>query len=118
MLFTKLLENQEAEEGGTVTLSCEISKQGAPVQWKKDRSLLRPGDKYRMKQVGVVVELTIGKLSAADAGEYTCDTGDHQTAAALLVKGRALGYLSEAIASSTEQNWLYLCEPNPVWRTG
>ncbi|KAJ6655088.1 hypothetical protein lerEdw1_005992 [Lerista edwardsae] len=86
VLFTKSLENQEAEQGSTVTLSCEISKEGAPVQWKKDRSLLRPGDKYRMKQVGVVVELIIGKLSAADAGEYTCDTGDHQTTAALLVK--------------------------------
>ncbi|XP_066483112.1 obscurin isoform X11 [Tiliqua scincoides] len=86
VLFTKPLENQKAEQDSTVTLSCEISKEGAAVQWKKDGSLLRPGDKYRMKQIGFVVELTIVKLSAADAGEYTCDTGDHQTTAALLVK--------------------------------
>uniref|UniRef100_A0ACB8FVR8 Uncharacterized protein n=1 Tax=Sphaerodactylus townsendi TaxID=933632 RepID=A0ACB8FVR8_9SAUR len=86
VLFIKPLENQEAEEGGTVTLSCEISKHGAPVQWKKAGSLLGPGDKYKMKQVGAVAELTICKLSASDGGEYTCDTGDQNTTAALLVK--------------------------------
>ncbi|XP_015279814.1 PREDICTED: obscurin, partial [Gekko japonicus] len=86
VLFIKPLENQEAEEGGTVTLSCEISKDGASVQWKKAGSLLRPSDKYKMKQVGAVVELTICKLSASDGGEYTCDTGDQKTTAALLVK--------------------------------
>uniref|UniRef100_A0ABM5GMQ0 Obscurin isoform X5 n=1 Tax=Pogona vitticeps TaxID=103695 RepID=A0ABM5GMQ0_9SAUR len=86
VLFTKLLENQQAEEGGTVTLSCEISKPGTAVQWKKEGVLLRAGDKHKIKQVGAVVELTICKLSAADAGEYSCSTQDHKTTAALLVK--------------------------------
>ncbi|KAJ7322096.1 hypothetical protein JRQ81_018383, partial [Phrynocephalus forsythii] len=85
-LFTKLLENQQADEGATVTLSCELSKPGVPVQWKKEGVLLRAGDKHKMKQVGATVELTICKLSAADAGEYSCSTQDHKTTAALLVK--------------------------------
>lgn len=95
-------------------MRCEISKEGAPVQWKKDRSLLRPSDKYKMKQAGVVVELTVSKLSAADAGEYTCDTGDHQTIAALLVKGGLW-----IITSSTETELvLYIYELDPVLCTG
>ncbi|XP_077160177.1 obscurin isoform X7 [Paroedura picta] len=85
-LFLKPLESQEAEEGGSVTLSCEISKHGASVQWKKEGSLLRPSDKCQMKQAGAVAELTICKLTASDGGEYTCDTGDQKTTAALLVK--------------------------------
>ncbi|XP_062979003.1 obscurin [Elgaria multicarinata webbii] len=86
VLFIKSLENQEAEEGGTVTLSCEVSKRGAPVQWEKDGQPLRSGDKYKMTQVGAVVELTVCKLSAGDGGEYSCNTGDHKTTAMLLVK--------------------------------
>ncbi|XP_042333180.1 obscurin isoform X8 [Sceloporus undulatus] len=86
VLFIKFLENQEAEEGGTVTFSCEISKPGGAVQWKKEGSLLRSSDKYKMKQAGAEVELTICKLNVADAGEYTCSTQDHKTSATLLVK--------------------------------
>lgn len=52
--------------------------------------MLRPSGKYKMRQAGSVAELTIHNLSEADAGEYTCDTGDQQTTAAVLVKGRAL----------------------------
>lgn len=85
--FTKPLQNQQAEEGGTVTLSCEISKSNAAVKWKKAGTVLRPSEKYKMHQTGSVAELTIRHLSEADGGEYTCDTGDQQTTAAVLVKG-------------------------------
>ena len=88
--FTQPLQNAQAEEGGTVTLSCEISKSNAAVQWKKAGTVLRPSDKYKMRQAGTVAELTIRNLSEADAGEYMCDTGDQQTTAAVLVKGGAL----------------------------
>uniref|UniRef100_A0A803VBE2 Ig-like domain-containing protein n=1 Tax=Ficedula albicollis TaxID=59894 RepID=A0A803VBE2_FICAL len=67
--FTQPLQNQQAEEGGSVTLSCEVSKPNASVQWKKAGTL------------------TIHSLSEADAGEYTCDTGDQQTTAAVHLKG-------------------------------
>lgn len=88
--FTQPLQNQQAEEGGTVTLSCKVSKSNTAVQWKKAGTVLRPSDKYKMRQVGSVAELTIHNLSEADAGEYTCDTGDQQTTAAVCLKGGAL----------------------------
>ncbi|XP_029863782.1 obscurin isoform X27 [Aquila chrysaetos chrysaetos] len=84
--FTKPLQNQQAEEGGTITLSCEISNSNATVQWKKAGKVLRPSDKYKMHQAGSVAELTIRNLSEADAGEYTCNAGDQQTTAAVIVK--------------------------------
>lgn len=90
VIFTQPLQNQQAEEGGTTTLSCEISKPNATVQWKKAGTVLRPSDKYKMRQTGSVAELTIRNLSKADAGEYVCDTGDQQTTAAVVVKGGAL----------------------------
>lgn len=89
VIFTQLLQNQQAEEGGTVTLSCEISKPNATVQWKKAGTVLRPSDKYKMRQSGSVAELTIHNLREADAGEYMCDTGDQQTTAVVHMKGRA-----------------------------
>jgi len=90
VIFTQPLQNQQAEEGGTITLSCETSKPNAAVQWKKAGTVLRPSDKYKMHQAGPMAELTICNLSEADAGEYTCDTEDQQTTAAVLVKGGAL----------------------------
>ncbi|NXK09723.1 OBSCN protein, partial [Herpetotheres cachinnans] len=67
VVFTQPLQNQQAEEGGTITLSCEISKSNATVQWKKAGKVLRPSDKYKMRQAGSVAELTIHNLSEADA---------------------------------------------------
>uniref|UniRef100_A0A8V1A9E9 non-specific serine/threonine protein kinase n=1 Tax=Gallus gallus TaxID=9031 RepID=A0A8V1A9E9_CHICK len=86
VIVTKPLQNQQAEEGGTITLSCEISKSNATVQWKKAGKVLQPSDKYKMHQAGSRAELTILNLSETDAGEYTCDTGDQQTTAAVHVK--------------------------------
>ncbi|XP_021244944.1 obscurin isoform X10 [Numida meleagris] len=86
VIVTKPLQNQQAEEGGTITLSCEISKANATVQWKKAGKVLQPSNKYKMRQDGSMAELTILNLSEADAGEYMCDTGDQQTTAAVHVK--------------------------------
>ncbi|GAB0185061.1 obscurin [Grus japonensis] len=89
VIFTQPLQNQQAEEGGTITLSCEISKSNVAVQWKKAGTVLRPSEKYKMHQAGSMAELTIHNLSEADAGEYVCDTGDQQTTAAVFVKESA-----------------------------
>ncbi|XP_014350242.1 obscurin isoform X30 [Latimeria chalumnae] len=84
-LFKQDLRNMEAEEGGTAVLRCELSKPGAPVEWRKGTSSLHPGEKYEMKQEGATIELLIRHLTPEDSGEYTCDSGDHQTSAALKV---------------------------------
>ena len=86
-LFGKKLQNQEAKEGSTVTLQAQVSKHNAPVKWKKGSVLLQASNKYEMKQMGSAVELPIHGLQLKDAGDYTCDSGDEQTMASVVVKG-------------------------------
>uniref|UniRef100_A0A4W3HW98 Ig-like domain-containing protein n=1 Tax=Callorhinchus milii TaxID=7868 RepID=A0A4W3HW98_CALMI len=88
VLFKTELQNEEAQEGNTVTLRCEVTKADAPVKWKKGSVLLHSSDKHEMKQKGASVELLIRDLKPGDTGEYTCDTGDKKSTATLKVKGR------------------------------
>uniref|UniRef100_A0A3P9LZ12 Ig-like domain-containing protein n=1 Tax=Oryzias latipes TaxID=8090 RepID=A0A3P9LZ12_ORYLA len=76
-LFT--LKSQDAEEGASITLSCELSKPGLPVEWKKGTQVLRSGEKYQMKQNASVNELLINKVVPEDSGEYSCVCGDQKT---------------------------------------
>ncbi|KAM9791323.1 obscurin isoform 11-T11 [Syngnathus typhle] len=84
--FTKKLQNQEAEEGSSVTLRCETSKPGVSLEWKKGRRVLKSGETYQMKQEATVNELVIPKAANQDSGEYTCVCGDNETTATLKIK--------------------------------
>uniref|UniRef100_A0A3Q3JKM1 Ig-like domain-containing protein n=1 Tax=Monopterus albus TaxID=43700 RepID=A0A3Q3JKM1_MONAL len=55
---------------GSVTLRCEVSKPGVPVEWRKDAQTLKEGEKYQMKQEGRVAEMLIRNATLTDAGEY------------------------------------------------
>uniref|UniRef100_A0A674HJ43 Obscurin n=1 Tax=Taeniopygia guttata TaxID=59729 RepID=A0A674HJ43_TAEGU len=84
--FKQRLQNKEFEEGSTATFCCELSKAGAAVEWRKGGVGLQPSQKYEMRQRGCLVELLIHNLRLEDTGEYSCDTGDQETRAALNVK--------------------------------
>ncbi|NWX30174.1 OBSCN protein, partial [Notiomystis cincta] len=66
-LFKQELQNTEAEEGGTVTLRCELTKPRAAVEWRKGDVTLYPGQKYQMKQQGCAAELVINDLEPGDS---------------------------------------------------
>ncbi|XP_037642967.1 obscurin isoform X41 [Sebastes umbrosus] len=88
--FKQKLESQEAEEGVSVTLCCELSKPGVPVEWKKGTQALRSGDKYQMKQKTSVSELLINKVVPEDSGDYSCVCGDQKTTASVNIKGKPI----------------------------
>uniref|UniRef100_A0A4W5N9S7 Ig-like domain-containing protein n=1 Tax=Hucho hucho TaxID=62062 RepID=A0A4W5N9S7_9TELE len=85
--FKQKLGSQEAEEGASVTLHCELSKPGVPVEWRKGTQVLKSGEKYQMKQKESVSELLIRKVVPEDSGDYSCVCGDQKTTASLKIKG-------------------------------
>ncbi|NXO14216.1 OBSCN protein, partial [Oriolus oriolus] len=66
VLFKEKLKDEEAQEGASVTLSCELTK-GAPVQWKMGPKVLKASDKYQPRQSGTTAELVIRDLKVKDA---------------------------------------------------
>lgn len=85
--FKQEVENLEVKEGDSGVFCCELSKPGAPVDWRKGRVILKPGYKYEMKQEGCLTKLIINNVEEGDAGKYTCKTKDCQSTAELTVKG-------------------------------
>lgn len=88
VVFQEELQSLEAEEGETATLTCELSKPGVAVKWKKASVLLKPGNKYEMKQDGCLQQLQIYDLKHEDSGLYKCCADSLVTTASLVVKGK------------------------------
>ena len=87
--FRARLRSQEGEEGGCVTLRCELSKKGVAVEWWRGDQVLTEEmsrGKYRMSQEGRVALLTVLQLHLRDTGPYSCSIGEERTSAQLTVK--------------------------------
>ena len=114
VLFTRELESTEAMEESSITLHCELSKSGAPVEWRKGSQLLKSGEKYHMTQNGCSHALQILDLKHIDTGNYACSSGDAESFASLKVNGRTW-----APFNHSKNEWTFLlslpsCLPLPV----
>ncbi|KAK5889158.1 hypothetical protein CesoFtcFv8_015186 [Champsocephalus esox] len=101
--FKQKLESQEAEEGASVTLRCEISKPGVPVEWKKGTKVLKSGEKYQMKQEASVNELLINKVLPEDSGDYSCVCGDLKTTASLKINAQPVTFKQKLESQEAEE---------------
>ncbi|XP_054623330.1 obscurin isoform X7 [Dunckerocampus dactyliophorus] len=110
--FTKKLVSQEAQEGATVILSCETSKPGAPVVWRKGRQVLKFGEKYNMKHEACVNELHLSQVVPEDSGEYSCVCGEHHTTANLHIKAKPVTFTKKLHSQEAEEgaNVILRCE--------
>lgn len=81
------LKNQEAPEGGNVSLRCELSRTGVPVQWFKSENELCQGGRYQMTLRGNIAEMHIRNIQPEDVGEYSCVFGEQKTTAEVNVRG-------------------------------
>lgn len=81
------LKNQEAREGGNVSLCCELSRAGVPVQWFKAEDQLFHWGRYQMTQRGKIAEMHIKNIQPEEVGEYSCVLGEQKTTAEVNVRG-------------------------------
>uniref|UniRef100_A0A665WLT4 Ig-like domain-containing protein n=1 Tax=Echeneis naucrates TaxID=173247 RepID=A0A665WLT4_ECHNA len=99
--FKVSLKNQEAEEGTSVTLRCELSKKGVPVQWLRENKVLSgelSQGKYLMKVEGKTALMTVISVQQEDTGKYSCIAGDEKTTAEIKVKRKFEAHCSSLFA--------------------
>lgn len=101
--FKQEIESLVVKEGDSGVFCCELSKPGAPVDWRKGRVVLKTGYKYEMKLEGCLNKLIINNIEESDAGKYTCKTSDSHSTAELTVRGqiKRLGADEERLQASS-----------------
>ncbi len=83
----KLEDLKVAEVGITITLECEISKDGLKLEWYKGEKKLRRDNKYDIVADGKVHRLVIGNVAGEDAGKYNAVYEKLKTTAKLTLAG-------------------------------
>lgn len=84
------LDDVEAKESSSVSLSCEFAPSPRVVRWFKGRTTLKFSNKYTMKREGKRAELIIHGLTGMDSGQYRCMAGGSQSTAQLKVEGMSI----------------------------
>ncbi|XP_016314282.1 obscurin-like [Sinocyclocheilus anshuiensis] len=125
VVFTHELQNLECDEGGSATLSCELSKPGVPVQWKKGSHVIQSGGKYVIRQIASKVELKITDLKPEDEGDYTCVCGDKATTAHMKIKAHPIQFTEVLLNQACDEGGTVIlrCELSKpgvpvIWRKG
>ncbi|MEE6489032.1 hypothetical protein FKM82_015464 [Ascaphus truei] len=62
--------------GERVVLSCEVSRENAPVRWYKDGVEVEETESVRLESDGKHRRLIIPNARSQDSGEFVCDAGD------------------------------------------
>ncbi|XP_046321740.1 obscurin, partial [Marmota monax] len=86
--FTEDLVDLQVEEKGTAVFECKTELPASTVTWRKGLKELRASGKHMLSQEGLALRLTIRTLEKTDSDTYTCDIGQAQSQARLLVQGQ------------------------------
>uniref|UniRef100_A0A3B3INP9 Ig-like domain-containing protein n=1 Tax=Oryzias latipes TaxID=8090 RepID=A0A3B3INP9_ORYLA len=89
---TTPLVSQEATEGNSVVLHCELNKHAPSVEWRREGETLKNGDKYQIRKKDLQAEMKITDLTMEDTGDYSCVCGEERTTARIEVNGQFLPF--------------------------
>ncbi|NWX23380.1 OBSL1 protein, partial [Aegotheles bennettii] len=99
-------------ETGFASFECELSRPSVEVKWFKDGLELRPGPNCRIYSVGRRRILQLSRCELADAGTYTCDTGNCCASATLHVQERQVCIVQDLQDAQVREgdNAVFTCE--------
>lgn len=98
--FTKKLEAVNAEIGGSVTLTCEVSHAKGKVVWRRNAVEIKPSKRFQIHEEGVRRTLTITGIRAEDEGEYFCESRDDKSSITITPKGMSLEMKGDSVEES------------------
>ncbi|KAG6929398.1 obscurin, cytoskeletal calmodulin and titin-interacting RhoGEF, partial [Chelydra serpentina] len=84
--FVKELSDLKADERGVAVFMCQTEKAAPTVTWRKGMVELKTSKKYEIIQKGNILQLAINALEKSDSDTYTCDVGEAQSRAKLIVQ--------------------------------
>ncbi|XP_023820747.1 obscurin isoform X15 [Oryzias latipes] len=93
--FVKKLRDKIAMYKHRVHLECHVSRASAGVKWFKNKTELKPSQKYEIKSEDVYRMLTINDVDSGDEETYTCDATDDRTSCKLLVEEQSISIVQE-----------------------
>ncbi|XP_056605844.1 obscurin-like protein 1a [Triplophysa dalaica] len=112
VIIIKRLSDVRCEEGSSVTLECELSRQNVDVKWQKNGMELKSTKALRIYSMGRKRCLQIMESCISDSGLYTCDIGDINSSCKLDVYERELEMITglKDLCIKEDQNAVFMCE--------
>lgn len=109
--FVKDLPDLKVDENKKAVFTCETKKPASAVTWRKGIADLKASKKYEISQKANVLQLTVNDLQENDSDIYTCDIGDSQSSAKLVVQG--MDFIK--VSYSNRDGLLSLYQKNPLY---
>lgn len=86
--FVRQLENRKTNKiPDTIVFECELSVDGATVEWTKGDRPIKKSDKYDIITKGNIHQLVIKDVDGKDTGDYAASYKGRATKATLSVEG-------------------------------
>ncbi|XP_010132076.1 PREDICTED: obscurin-like, partial [Buceros rhinoceros silvestris] len=102
--FAKKLEAVNAEIGGSVSLTCDVSHAKGKVVWRRNGVEIKPSKRFQIHEEGVKRTLTITGIRAEDEGEYSCESRDDKSSITIVPKPpRVVKFVTGLISVASEE---------------
>ncbi|XP_010295196.1 PREDICTED: obscurin-like, partial [Phaethon lepturus] len=114
--FAKKLEAVNAEIGGSVSLTCDVSHAKGKVMWRRNGVEIKPSKRFQIHEEGVKRTLTITGIRAEDEGEYSCESRDDKSSITITPKApRVVKFVTSlnSVVSEEGKEAVFKCTVSP-----